>query len=57
LPYAIKANVVHQVNSLKRLFALTKEENEKEEVTVNGVVYSLDDGRVLPLETFKIISN
>ncbi len=56
LPYAIKANVVHQVKSLQKAFIGFKEESP-DPVMINGVVYSLDDGRVLPLETFKTHSN
>jgi carbonic anhydrase len=56
LRYAIKANVVHQVTNLQNNF--TKEtKGEKENVEIKGVIYSLDDGRVLPLETFKPLSN
>lgn len=56
LPYAIKANVVHQVKSLQKTFA-NFEESSLDPVTINGVIYSLADGRVLPLETFKTKSN
>lgn len=56
LDYAIKANVVHQVEHLQRNFAANAN-TKKEAVEIKGVVYSLNEGRVLPLETFKTIPN
>lgn len=56
LAYAIKANVVHQVKTLQHSFESFRN-SSLDPIIIKGVVYSLDDGRVIPLENFKTIAN
>ncbi len=56
LGYAIRANVVHQVNNLKITLAKIAGK-EHDPIEIRGVIYSLNDGRVFPLETFKTLKD
>jgi carbonic anhydrase len=47
---------MHQVASLKKNFP-AKNQKDHESLEIKGAVYVLNEGRVLPLETFKTKSN